>query len=257
MEIPRLSLSLQHAALNNQHLLDSFQSFEANIAHRLDALQLNPLLVQNGDAMQTPEATRPSMADDESSFKGIIEPRLPLIRSCSCNCHATMTVKTPQWLGSAVGTLSIRYNRTSSQPCKACNRRSCENVNDNVLKTQFYFPSWFLHRMMSLQLSWNPMSGHTVSLRTPRSISSKSNVFMLAQHGNIQGMQRLFEQRLASPFDISLDEGRSALHVSLPLIFETYPLILLQFAVTATQPKMVAFLLSQGADPRFEDHNML
>ena len=67
--------------------------------------------------------------------------------------------------------------------------------------------------MMSVQLSWNPMSGHTVSLRTPRSISSKSNVFMLAQHGNIQGMKRLFEQRLASPFDISHEEGRSALHV--------------------------------------------
>jgi len=37
---------------------------------------------------------------------------------------------------------------------------------------------------------------------------------MLAQHGNIQGMKRLFEQKLASPFDISLEKGSSALHVS-------------------------------------------
>ena len=31
----------------------------------------------------------------------------------------------------------------------------------------------------------------------------------------------------------------------------------MQYAVTATQPKMVAFLLTQGADPLLEDHNML
>ena len=217
MEIPRLSLSLQHATLSNQHLLDSFQSMEANIAQRFDALQLHPSPPQNDEDLQhlqTSQARTPLITHEGSGLKNIGEPRVPLIRSCSCNCHTTRALKTPQWLGSAVGTLSIQYNHTASQSCKACNRRSCDNVSDNVLKTQFYFPSWFLHRMMAVQLSWSPMSGHTISLRTPRSISSKSNIFMLAQHGNIQGMQRLFEQRLASPFDISLDEGRSALHVS-------------------------------------------
>ena len=261
MEIPRLNLNLQHATLTNEHLLTSFQSFETNITQRLNDLQLKASLTQSLDKvqdLQMLDTREPPTTDNETPRKSVVEARSPLIRSCSCDCHSTLAMKTPQWLGSTVGSLSIRYNRTASQSCKACNRRSCHVVSDNVLKTQFYFPSWFLHRMISMQFSWNPMSGHTVSLRTPRSISSKSNVFMIAQHGNIEAMQRLFEQRLASPFDISLEEGRSALHVRLFMPCATrYLLTFLQFAVTATQPKMVAFLLAQGADPRFEDHNML
>ena len=132
---------------------------------------------------------------------------------CSCHCHAQLAVRTPQWLGSAFGSLLISYSRPSPESCRACSRKSCSDNTESSFRSRYYFPPWMLHRMFSFQCIWNPLSGCNISLKTPRAVSSRSTVFTLAQHGNIKGMQRLFEQRVASPYDISIEEGRSALHV--------------------------------------------
>lgn len=224
MEIPRIGTTMQSFVHTNEQLTASVKNMEAEIIERLSNLQLmvptthagNPVNIgslQQSDLMIKSEDVE-STGNNEIHVHTIVEARSTQFTPCSCNCHTPFAIKTPQWLGSTIGTLQIKYTSTASQSCKACNRRSCQTRDGTVLKTQFYFPPWLLHRMMSMQCSWGPLSGHTVSLRAPRSISSKSNVFMLAQHGNIQGMKRLFERKLASPFDISLEEGRSALHVS-------------------------------------------
>ncbi|OBT74411.1 hypothetical protein VF21_06835 [Pseudogymnoascus sp. 05NY08] len=67
----------------------------------------------------------------------------------------------------------------------------------------------------------------------PRVVSATAPIFSYAQHNNIEGIRRLFKEGLASPFDVSYEEGRSALH----------------YAVTAEKPEMVKFLLTEHADP--------
>ena len=133
---------------------------------------------------------------------------------CSCTCHARVAVRSPQWLASAFGSLLVNYSRPSPDSCSSCSRISCRNNNESSFQSRYYFPPWMLHRMLSVQCKWNPLSGCNFALITPRAVYSRSIVFTLAQHGNIRGMQRLFEQRTASPYDISIEEGRSALHVS-------------------------------------------
>lgn len=122
-------------------------------------------------------------------------------------------MRTPQWLGSAFGSLLISYSRPSPDSCRTCSRKPCSDNTESSFRSRYYFPTWMLHRMFSVQCILNPLGGCNISLKTPRAVSSRSMVFTLAQHGNIRGMQRLFEQRVASPYDISIEEGRSALHV--------------------------------------------
>ena len=133
---------------------------------------------------------------------------------CRCRCHAPLSFKTPRWLESAIGLLLFSCTQNSFQLCKICDGRPCQRGDQQTLQTRYYFPVWAFHRMMSMRFDWDLSKGPRVSLMALRSISSNSKLFMLAQHGNIVGMQRLFDQKLASPFDISLEEGRSALHVN-------------------------------------------
>ena len=145
----------------------------------------------------------------------VVQQSRPRIEACSCDCHTPLALRTPQWLEPTVGTMLVRYSRNSLGSCQSCSQRSCSRGSQGILKTHYSFPGWFMRRMMCLQYSWSPFSGHNVSLRTPRTVSSRSNVFLFAQHSNIKGMRRLFEQNLASPFDVSFEEGRSPLHVSI------------------------------------------
>jgi hypothetical protein len=111
---------------------------------------------------------------------------------------------------------------------------------------------------MYLQFNYTPWQGHTISLKMPRVIAGNSPVFSFAQHDNIDAMKRLFEEGLASPFDVSYEEGRSALHVSEPLRpYSRAKLTRSKYAVTAQKPDMVKFLLQQHADPEAEDNNSL
>lgn len=140
----------------------------------------------------------------------VVQTPMPIL--CSCSCHTPVSVHTPQWLGSAFGTLQVKYSKDPSS-CRYCAHKDCRKGPQPVLKTNYYFPRWLLRHAMCLQLDYSPWGGHSVSLRTPRVISANSPVFSYAQHNNISGMRRLFQQNLASPFDVSYEEGRSALHV--------------------------------------------
>ena len=136
-------------------------------------------------------------------------------KQCSCNCHVSMNLRTPALMAQGVGTLQVQCARGSwYQACGNCERRQCYRYNGNIWKSEYYFPTWLFHRMLSFRWTWNPRSGYSISLRTPRLVPTNSELFLYAQHGNIEGMQRLFDTHAASPFDISQEEGRSALHVS-------------------------------------------
>lgn len=198
-------------------------NLESNLIKRLDDLSINIIRVHveaslTKEPMTYAPAHEHDMVDQEqtSLAKSLnLATRIHPIGSalCSCNCHAQLAVRTPQWLGSTFGSLLISYSRPSPESCRACSRKSCSDNTESSFRSRYYFPPWMLHRMFSFRCIWNPLSGCNISLKTPRAVSSRSMVFTLAQHGNIRGMQRLFEQREASPYDISIEEGRSALHV--------------------------------------------
>ena len=82
------------------------------------------------------------------------------------------------------------------------------------MRITYRFPEWFLNRMISSVIVSNRLCGPQVSLVAPRVVSNTSDIMYHAFAGNIDGVARLFESGLASPFDITCNYGYTALHVS-------------------------------------------
>ncbi|XMA18428.1 hypothetical protein WAI453_011219 [Rhynchosporium graminicola] len=76
-----------------------------------------------------------------------------------------------------------------------------------------------------------------MSLATPRVVPDNSDIFVYAVRGDIAGMKSLFEQRIASPFDIGVGTGRSALH----------------YAVNYDHLELAGFLIHTGANAHTPD----
>lgn len=81
-----------------------------------------------------------------------------------------------------------------------------------MLKLQYYFPSWFLRRVLLLQQQFAAMEGLVVTIRTPRVVPPGSEAFRAINDGNIRVMQTFFTKGLASPFDVN-ELGQSYLAV--------------------------------------------
>ena len=52
-----------------------------------------------------------------------------------------------------------------------------------------------------------------MSLTVPRVIPDDSPILSFAVQGNLEGIKSLFSQGIASPYDVGLSNGRTALHV--------------------------------------------
>jgi len=90
--------------------------------------------------------------------------------------------------------------------------------------------------------------GWDQSLRSYRRVSQDAEVFQFCMTGNVTGLQRLFEDRQASPFEMD-PEGRTPLHVRqssslLGLLTNSF-----QYAALYARPDTCQFLLENGADP--------
>lgn len=66
----------------------------------------------------------------------------------------------------------------------------------------YYFPKWLLARMITIRECSDPLYGSSWAIRTPRLVPCYSDVLVFASLGNITGLQVLFSQGLASPFDV-------------------------------------------------------
>lgn len=161
----------------------------------------------------------------------------PCRTGCICVCHRRYHLKTPQALNRFIGSLFVGYSGLplSTPPCSevSCQRRS-------ALTTQitYSFPSWFLRRRISMNLLCTPLDGPMLSLRFPRLVSSTSKIFDYASLGNVAGMKFLFQTGQASPYDVLIESGMSAL----------------QYAADRRQIDMCRFLLAMKADPFLEDN---
>ncbi|KAL8879987.1 MAG: hypothetical protein Q9192_008118 [Flavoplaca navasiana] len=76
-----------------------------------------------------------------------------------------------------------------------------------------------------------------LNLKVRRAVSEMSELFRLSRFGDVQGVQTLFSAQEASPDDVNLIGGWTALH----------------FAVDHGSVDFCRFLIQQGADPNWED----
>jgi hypothetical protein len=67
--------------------------------------------------------------------------------------------------------------------------------------------------MFQFAISVSETQGPDVALKMPRVVPDNAEVFACAVKGDLDGLQLLFSQGLASPFDVGVGTGRTPLHV--------------------------------------------
>lgn len=156
--------------------------------------------------------------------------------ACSCVCHKEHRFKSPRLFQSAVGSLLVKSSGLYGMT-QRCNEFSCRRNPSTSMRISYRFPEWFLNRMISSVIISNRLCGPQVSLVAPRVVSNTSDIMFHAFSGNIDGIARLFELGLASPFDITDNFGYTALH----------------YAVDQGHIDLCRFLLNAGARPEITD----
>jgi hypothetical protein len=139
--------------------------------------------------------------------------RSPCEGWCSCECHKPSYIRTPDRVDFLLGSLFMGYSGFPVRK-RPCNERTCRKQSIPTVKVTYHFPQWLLARMIHFVLTLSYMRGPGVSLSMPRVIPDNAPVLTFAVQGNLDGIKSLFSKGVASPYDVALSNGRTALHVS-------------------------------------------
>ena len=142
--------------------------------------------------------------------------RSPCERWCSCVCHKLRTLRSPQLFDLLVGKLFIGYSGLPVSHTR-CDQRSCHSQSQRLANITYYFPHWFLARMVSLLVTTMPLTGLTAVLTIQRTVPANADIFTYAKLGDVEKIADLFKNGLASPNDVHFETGVTALNVRLPL----------------------------------------
>lgn len=177
-----------------------------------------------------------SVATDPSSIVRVSASRSGCPKWCSCVCHKPGRIKSPHLLNQILGAVSVGYTGLPflSSPC---NEKLCRPRKESSTRITYQFPAWFLARSISMAIS-SSTAGPELILRTLRILPSTSDVFRLAQNGDLNEVKALFSKGQASIYDVDINNW-SILHK----------------AFLVGQKEVCEFLLDAGADPHISADN--
>jgi len=174
---------------------------------------------------------------------------------CNCSCHSHMRMRTPTYLDDVFGVLFLGY---SGLPLLrlSCSANDCKSYASRSLELMYTFPKWVLQRAVYLVAAITATSSPMIGLTIRRRIEyqGENNIFQMAVVGNTEGVRELFSRRLASPNDLDILYGESALYVSrvawiLALAYTDSH----KHAVRSGHRDVAKLLLAAGADPDILD----
>ena len=131
--------------------------------------------------------------------------------SCSCHCHLRSRVTPPSTLQQITGRLFLGYagNPILQRPCQ----QSCLRRGKSSLSLTYFFPRWFLQQAISVSVAYSYFGTPNVNLKVRRVVPGLSKLWSMSKYGDVQGLRDLFVNGLASPDDVHVRGGWSALHV--------------------------------------------
>lgn len=157
--------------------------------------------------------------DSEFGFDGVIDVRTSIKGldqcngSCTCCCHPKRRIQFTETLSSLTGSMCLSY--VGGQTSRSCDQSFCKRKLHTTFKLTYYFPRWFLIKVVSVLLSFDPVGSPNMSMQMPCIRLDTSRIFYLTTAGNVEGMKLMFKRGLASPNDVSDTFGYSVLHVSI------------------------------------------
>ena len=138
-------------------------------------------------------------------------PRTPCKPWCSCACHRERYIRSPRFLEQFIGSLFVGYS--GIPVLKASCNEECHLQSQPRTYVTYFFPKWFLSRMVTLMMTVTPLAGPIASIKVQRTVPGSSAIFTYAKLGNEDGIRSLFENGSASPHDLDSDSGVTPLHV--------------------------------------------
>lgn len=157
----------------------------------------------------------PDSLFSEASFSALrirfLRPRKCDAR-CGCRCHKHTRAQSPQLLQSVIGTMFMGY---AGLPIltPSCNNRVCQRSSEGFLQVNYYFPQWFLARILSLVVRFQDAQAPEISLRLLNVRSSYESIFQYAFNGDADSIKFCLANGKGSVLDVTDDSGHSPLHV--------------------------------------------
>ena len=130
---------------------------------------------------------------------------------CPCVCHSTRRYKVPAMMEHVTGQLFYGY---SGKPLlsQKCSFSGCLEQKSTNSRMTYFFPRWFMNRIMSLNLQIDNFGSPSFNLKTRRAVPEMSQIFTLSRLGDLEGLQGLLGSKLASPSDIHCELLCTPLH---------------------------------------------
>ncbi|KAL8950089.1 MAG: hypothetical protein Q9222_003853 [Ikaeria aurantiellina] len=114
--------------------------------------------------------------------------------------------------------------------------QSCRRTAVSAIKVTYHLPKFLMSRYIKFALEHNPLDGPNLSVRMPRVMEWQHELFRCANLGDLRGIQSLFSEGKASPYDVN-PRGSNALI----------------YAAAHGNPELGRFLLEAGADAELTD----
>ena len=203
---------------NQQSYNDRLKRVEALVSSNLDSFEKTNHIDSNSKKQaiynqRHSDAARSSFQlDDFSALRMRFLRQHKCDASCDCNCHTPTRARTPQMLESVLGSLFVGYTGLPAL-ASACSSINCQRSSEGFLQIDYYFPQWFLARIVSMAMRFKDSKIPDFSMRVLNVRSSYEAIFSNAREGDAELVRYLLTTGQASVQDVTHDSGHSPLHV--------------------------------------------
>ena len=164
------------------------------------------------ESLQSSSSARGYSNDMASTVRFSTSYQEPCKPGCGCKCHRRHRWRSPPMLDHLLGTMFLGYVGLPSISAK-CDIRGCLQQRSLIVSFSYYFPAWFLMRILHIQIRHRQNLGPEQLLRVSRRVSKYSEIFTFASKGDVEGMKSVLKDGRGSPFDVCILTGGSALNV--------------------------------------------
>jgi len=118
---------------------------------------------------------------------------------CGCRCHRQRRRQSPRYLSWLLGQLFMSY---AGLPQKGCDAESCRQKGRFSAHVTYYFPTWFLARMLLLTMTTTSQGNPVAGLYMRNTLPEETPLLNYIEAGDIDGVKELLDKRMATPNDL-------------------------------------------------------
>ena len=133
--------------------------------------------------------------------------------SCACRCHQRCMLASSKKWQSIVGQLFVGY--TGLPVVSPCDDIRCQPIPETLIEFRYYFPEWFMARVLEIGIQFSKPLRVAQSLRVDRVVWADSKLFLAARIGDVSALKALLSSREGTPYDVIEGNGETALTVSI------------------------------------------